>query len=197
FCGVAPPGARLLMSGTGVFGTKIRATIQAEARWLSAVAATLVVLVLLAVYRALGAVTLSVLPVATGLLVGIAAVSWVFGSVHGITLGFGATLIGEAVDYPSYAFIQAARGERLDATLARIGPTLRLAVLTTVFGASAMALSSFQGLAQLGLLTIAGVGAAGLATRLVLPALTPSALTAPNAFSPPFHPPTTLPSIPL
>src|SRR5262249_33837605 len=94
FSAVAPPGARLLMSGTGVFGTKIRATIQAEARWLSAVAATLVVLVLLAVYRALGPVTLSVLPVATGLLVGIAAVSWVFGSVHGITLGFGATLIG-------------------------------------------------------------------------------------------------------
>lgn len=186
FSAVAPPGARLLMSGTGVFGTKIRATIQAEARWLSAVAATLVVLVLLAVYRALGPVTLSVLPVATGLLVGIAAVSWVFGSVHGITLGFGATLIGEAVDYPSYAFIQAARGERLDATLARIGPTLRLAVLTTVFGASAMALSSFQGLAQLGLLTIAGVGAAGLVTRWVLPALTPSGWTARKAYALPF-----------
>src|SRR5262249_52658335 len=186
FCGVAPPGARLLMSGTGVFGTKIRATIQAEARWLSAVAATLVVLVLLAVYRALGPVTLSVLPVATGLLVGIAAVSWVFGSVHGITLGFGATLIGEAVDYPSYAFIQAARGERLDATLARIGPTLRLAVLTTVFGASAMALSSFQGLAQLGVLTIVGVAAAGLTTRWVLPAIAPSRWIARKAHALPF-----------
>src|SRR5262249_21609545 len=79
---------------------------------------------------------------------------------------FGATLIGEAVDYPSYAFIQAARGERLDATLARIGPTLRLAVLTTVFGASAMALSSFQGLAPPGLLGRARVGAAGAGNPL-------------------------------
>jgi predicted exporter len=93
--------------------------------------------------------------------------------VHGITLGFGATLIGEAVDYPSYAYIQGARGERLADTLARISPTLRLAVLTTIFGASAMALSSFQGLAQLGVLTIVGVGIAGLTTRWVLPAITP------------------------
>ena len=115
-----------------------------------------------------------------------AAVSWVFGPVHGITLGFGATLIGEAVDYPSYAFIQAARGERLADTLSRIGPTLRLAVLTTVFGASAMALSSFQGLAQLGVLTIVGVGAAGLATRWVLPAIAPPGWVARKAYALPF-----------
>ena len=101
------------MSGPGVFGIAARATIQSEARWLSAVAAVLVLAILLAIYRAFAPVVLSVLPVATGILAGIAAVGWGFGSVHGITLGFGATLIGEAVDYPSYAFIQAARGERL------------------------------------------------------------------------------------
>ena len=179
-------GARLLLSGTGVFGTEIRATIQSEARWLSAVATVLVMLILLATYRSFGPVALSALPVASGLIVGIAAVGWVFGPVHGITLGFGATLIGEAVDYPSYAFIQAARGERLADTLARIGPTLRLAVLTTVFGASAMALSSFQGLAQLGLLTIAGVGVAGLATRWVLPAIAPPGWVARKAYALPF-----------
>ena len=106
--------------------------------------------------------------------------------MHGITLGFGATLIGEAVDYPSYAFIQAARGERLADTLARIGPTLRLAVLTTVFGASAMALSSFQGLAQLGVLTIVGVGVAGLVTRWVLPALAPAGWVSRKAYALPF-----------
>ena len=104
---------RLLLSGSGVFASEARATIQSEARWLSAVATVLVILILLAAYRALGPVVLSALPVATGLVAGVATVSWIFGTVHGITLGFGATLIGEAVDYPSYAFIQAARGERL------------------------------------------------------------------------------------
>jgi predicted exporter len=179
--------ARLLLSGPGVFGTEIRATIQSEARWLSAVASVLVVLILLAVHRAGTPVVLSAVPVVTGLLAGVAAVSWGFGTVHGITLGFGATLIGEAVDYPSYAFIQAARGEPLSAALARIGTTLRLAVLTTVFGAIAMALSSFQGLAQLGVLTIVGVGAAGLVTRWVLPALTPAAWVSRRAYALPFE----------
>jgi predicted exporter len=146
----------------------------------------LVLALLLAIYRAFAPVVLSVLPVATGILAGITAVGWGFGSVHGITLGFGATLIGEAVDYPSYAFIQAARGERLADTLERIGPTLRLAVLTTVFGASAMALSSFQGLAQLGVLTIVGVGVAGLVTRRVLPALAPAGWVSRKAHALPF-----------
>ena len=45
-----------------------------------------------------------------GRLAGIAAVSLAFGSVHGITLGFGATLIGEAVDYAIYLFTNAAAG---------------------------------------------------------------------------------------
>ena len=52
------------------------------------------------------------LPVATGVLAGIAAVSLGFGQVHGMTLGFGTTLIGEAVDYAIYYLIQARGGDR-------------------------------------------------------------------------------------
>ena len=110
----------------------------------------------------------------TGLVVGIAAVAWWFGPVHAITLGFGAMLIGEAVDYPTYLFANAAPGEPLAATMTRIAPTFRLAVLTTAFGSLAMLLSSFRGLAQLGLFTMAGVVAAGLVTQYVLPALMPA-----------------------
>ena len=186
FSALGLTGARLLLSGSGVFGTATRATIQSEARWFSGLASVLVLALLLATYRSLTPVVLSAIPVASGIVVGITAVGWVFGPVHGITLGFGATLIGEAVDYPSYAFIQAGRGERLADTIVRIGPTLRLAVLTTVFGASAMALSSFQGLAQLGVLTIVGVGVAGLATRWVLPALAPAGWVSRKAYALPF-----------
>ncbi|MDI9682789.1 hypothetical protein, partial [Burkholderia cenocepacia] len=38
-----------------------------------------------------------------------AAVSVAFGTVHGLTLGFGTTLIGEAVDYSIYLFVQSAQ----------------------------------------------------------------------------------------
>lgn len=165
-------GAKLLLSGSGVFAQDARQTIEREAYWLSLAAALFAVLILLSVYRSTIPALLTALPVATGMLAGIAAVALGFGFVHGITLGFGATLIGEAVDYPSYVFTHSSPAERLEATLARIWPTLRLAVLTTAFGACAMLFSSFTGLSQLGVLTVSGVLAAGMTTRFVLPEMT-------------------------
>jgi len=171
--------ARLIVSGPGAFAVASRETIDREAWLLSLAAGTLVLLVLFRVYRAPRIVGLCMLPALSGLAIGTAVVSAGFDSLHAITLGFGATLIGEAVDYPSYACAQAAPGESLAATVARIWPTLRLAVLTTVFGALILVLSSFTGLAQLGTLSMCGVLAAGLVTRWVLPALAgPRPLTA-------------------
>ena len=158
-------------SGAGVFAAASRAAIEREAWLLSVVSGTLILLLMLRIYRRARLVALCFLPVASGLALGAAAVGLVFGNLHAITLGFGATLIGEAVDYPSYACLNAAPGESLRRALERIWPTLRLAVLTTVLGGLTMLLSSFAGLAQLGLLTMSGVLAAGLVTRYVVPAL--------------------------
>ena len=168
-----PAPAQLLISGPGVFAVESRAVIERDSWRLSAIAGAVVIVILLSVYRSIRIVLLSLLPVVSGLLVGIAAVGLVFGSVHGITLGFGATLIGEAVDYPTYLFTHVAPGESVRETLRRMWPTLRLAVLTTVFGGLTMLLSSFRGLSQLGLLSVTGVLVAGLVTRWVLPSLAP------------------------
>jgi predicted exporter len=178
----AGPEVRLVLSGPGVFAARTRAAIEHDARWLTGIAGALVVLILVLVHRSARTVTLSVLPVLTGLLAGVAAVALVFGSVHGITLAFGATLIGEAVDYPSYVFTQRRPGETVLDVLGRVWPTLRLAVLTTVFGSLTLLLSSLQGLSQLGVLSMTGVLSAGLVTRWVLPALAPGTLSeAPRA----------------
>jgi predicted exporter len=167
------PDVRLVLSGPSVFAVRSRDAIERDAWRLSLLASAGVALVLYAAYRRGALVAFGTVPVATGLLAGIAAVALGFDGVHGITVGFGATLIGEAADYSTYLFAQRARSEALAATAARVWPTLRLAVLTTMFGASAMLLSSFTGLAQLGLLTFAGALTAGLVTRYVLPALVP------------------------
>lgn len=174
----APPaGSRLVVSSPGAFAVEARAVIERDSWRLSLIAGLLVTVILFAAYRSAGLVFLSLLPVLSGLLVGVAVVSLAFGFVHGITLGFGATLIGEAVDYPAYLFTHIGPRERAEETLRRIGRTLRLAVLTTVCGGLAMLLSSFTGLAQLGLLTMTGVLVAGLVTRWVLPSLVPPAWT--------------------
>jgi predicted exporter len=173
YAATGPGTGRIVLSGPGVFAASIRDTVESEIWRLSVLGAALVLAILYAAYRSATMLGASFLPVATGLVVGVTAVALGFHKVHGITLGFGVTLIGEAIDYPTYLFMQARPEERLDDALARIGPTLKLAVLTTVFGALAMALSSFEGLAQLGVLTIAGVTAAGLTTRWILPILVP------------------------
>jgi predicted exporter len=140
---------------------------------LSSIASVLVAVILLLAYRSPRVLVLALLPVLSGIIAGIAAVSLGFGFVHGITLGFGVTLIGEAVDYAIYLFTQTAPGGEPAATLQRIWPTLRLGMLTSVCGFSAMLFSSFTGFAQLGLFTIIGLLVALAVTRYVLPALIP------------------------
>lgn len=173
--------ARLVRTGPPVFAVMTRAQIKGDAERLSLLATMLVVAVLLIAYRSARVLVLALLPVASGALTGVAAVAAWFGFVHGITLGFGVTLIGEAVDYAIYLFTQTPPGQPARATLPRIWPTLRLGMLTSVCGFSAMLLSDFDGFAQLGLFTIVGLLVALGVTRFVLPALAPTGFAGPTA----------------
>ena len=127
------------------------------------------------------ALLLGLLPVVSGALAGIAAVALGFGAVHGVTLGFGITLIGESVDYSIYFFIQSRRGARgagrHRGVAAALWPTIRLGMLTSVCGFASLLPSGFPGLAQLGLYSITGLlAAAAWSTRFVLPQLMPRGL---------------------
>ncbi|WP_431018464.1 MMPL family transporter [Burkholderia cepacia] len=172
--------ATLAMTGPGVFSVDTRDTIRHDVERLSTASVVLIVALLLALYRSPRTLALGLLPVLTGVAAGIAAVSVAFGTVHGLTLGFGTTLIGEAVDYSIYLFVQSAQaGTRgasrpADATRAWVAaywPTIRLGVLTSVCGFASMLFSGFPGLVQLGLYSIVGLTAAALVTRFVLPHL--------------------------
>ncbi len=171
----AHPDARLLMSGPGVFSVTSRETIKSQVSLLSLISLGLVTALLLLVYRSFTALALGLLPVISGVLAGIAAVSLGFGSVHGITLGFGTALIGEAVDYSIYLFVQSEQGEADPGHwIKRFWPTIRLGVLTSMAGFAALLLSGFPGLAQLGLYAIAGLLVAAAVTRFVLPQMLPA-----------------------
>jgi predicted exporter len=166
--------AQLVMTGPPVFAVEARDRIKSDATRLSVAASVLVATTLLAAYRSPRVLLLAFVPVVSGALAGVAAVGVIFRTVHGITLGFGATLIGEAVDYAVYLFTQTAPDSPVEQTLERIWPTLRLGVLTSICGFSAMLLSSFDGFAQLGLFTITGLAVAVCVTRGALPAMLPA-----------------------
>ncbi|MGH6611907.1 MAG: MMPL family transporter, partial [Burkholderiaceae bacterium] len=140
-------------------------------------------LLLLLVLRSPRFLLWAALPTATGALAGLAAVAATFGAIHGITLGFGLTLIGEAVDYAIYVQVQRQR-EGQNAVLWRddknavlwrddknavLWRGLWLAVLTSSAGFVAMMLSGFAGLMQLGLMSIVGIVVAATVARFCLP----------------------------
>lgn len=166
FAASRPPGASLVMSGPGVFAVNSRANIIKEVTRLSILSTVVIVALLLAVYRSVTTLVLGLVPVASGALAGIAAVALGVGVVHGITLGFGITLIGEAVDYSIYLFIQSRQGADWERS---VWPTIRLGMLTSVFGFASLLPSGFAGLKQLGIYSIGGLVAAALVTRFVLP----------------------------
>ncbi len=161
---------RLVLSGPGLFAVKARATIKDEVAHLSLISTLAIVAVLFFVYRSPRLLLLGLVPVLSGALAGVVAVSLVYGTVFGITVGFGSALIGEAVDYGIYYFVQSGR-LGLDQWRQRFWPTIRLGVLTSLFGFGALLFSGFPGLAQLGLYSLAGVLTAALVTRYLLPPL--------------------------
>ncbi len=179
--GMGADAPKLLLSGPPVFSVMSRDKIKTEAIHLAVVGGIVMGGLLLLAFASPRALVIAFLPVATGVVVGTASVSLVFGSVHGLTLGFGSTLIGETVDYAIYYLIQA-RG----AAVAGTGwqrwrdlnwPTVRLGLMTSVCGFAALVFSGFPGLAQLGVFSIAGLVSAALATRYVLPMLAPDGAT--------------------
>jgi predicted exporter len=173
----AEQGLRLKMSGAGTFGVSSRAQIKAEVERLAVAGSVLMVGLLLLAFGSLRALATALLPVATGVVAGITAVSLMFGNVHGITLGFGTTLMGEAVDYAIYYLIQArplqGPGTGAARWIDRHWPTVRLGLWTSLCGFAALVFSGFPGLAQLGVFSMAGLAAAALTTRYVFPTLAP------------------------
>ncbi|GJL63038.1 MAG: membrane protein [Nitrospirales bacterium] len=166
----------LLRTGPSVFAVKSRKTIKEEAQWLSILAIGLVITLLFVNYRSFTLIGLTVIPLASGLLVGTLIVTSVFGYVHGITLAFGTTLIGVAIDYPVHVLSHLTPQRSVFQILRSLWPVIGLGAFTTALGYCAMLFSGFPGLSQLGLFAIAGLLTSAFVTRLVLPSMIPTGL---------------------
>ena len=141
--------------------------------WLSLCATLLVTTLLFASYGSVSVLVLTLLPLTSAILAGIVAVSVVFGFIHGMTLAFGITLLGVVDDYPIHLFSHLTRESRAPAVMKEIWPTMRLGVVATALGFSALLLSGFPGLSQLGLFAMVGLFTAACVTRWVLPHIVP------------------------
>jgi predicted exporter len=171
------PGAddhELLIAGPPGFAVATRDRIQNDVRILSGVSFLLILLLAWGGFRRPMLLILLGLPMGIGVLSGLAAVQAVFGSVHGITLAFGACLVGIAIDYPLHVLAHAARDGDTAQSARTIWPTLRLSAITTVAAFVPFMLADFPGLAQIGLFVAAGLVAAALSGRFLFPLLCPT-----------------------
>jgi len=164
---------RLVISGPGVFAVEAKQIIEQEAWRLSTAAAALVLLFLYASYRSITLLLLSLIPLTAGIMAGMLAVQGWFGFIHGITLGFGITLLGVVDDYPIHLFSHLAPRTSAATIMQSLWPTMRLGVLTTAIGFAALLFAGFPALTQLGLFAVTGILAAALVTRWVLPVFVP------------------------
>ncbi|QWN36314.1 hypothetical protein H2O77_13830 [Cobetia sp. 4B] len=131
-----------------------------------------VLLLLWAVFRTPRRLPLLLVPVATGVLFALPLTWWAFGSLHVLTLAFGASLIGISIDYVLH--LECMR--RLATTngrggLAALWPGLTLGLCSSLAAYLAITLTPMPGLRQMGMFAALGLIGAWLSVRLWLPQL--------------------------
>jgi predicted exporter len=161
----------MTLTGPGAFSVEIGGRTQREASWIGTVDSIGLILLLLIAYRSWRTPLFGVLPLASAGLAGLGAVALLFEGVHGITVAFGFTLIGVVQDYPIHLFSHQRAGVSPWANARAIWPTLATGVASTCIAYVTFLFSGVDGLQQLAVFTIAGLGVAALSTRLLLPAL--------------------------
>lgn len=153
----------LELAGTPVISVDSAQRARRTAGLLGAAGGLFVVVVLLWAWRSPVLVVAGAVPLAAGAVTGLAATSLAFSSVHGLTLAFGVTLLGVALDYPLHLFSHAAGGTWRTAARSVRRPLL-LGMLSSVVAYLAIWQSTSPGLAQLGVFCATGLPVAAAAT---------------------------------
>ncbi|UYG06902.1 MMPL family transporter [Halomonas sp. M4R1S46] len=126
--------------------------------------------VLLAVFRSPRAIAQMLLPLATGLLLALPLTLLLFGRLHLLTLAFGASLIGIAIDYALHLQCRRAVQGR-DFRLSPLLPALGLGLASSLVAYLAQALTPMPGLRQMAVFAALGLAGAWLTVVLWLPRL--------------------------
>ncbi len=175
---VAEGSLGLRIGGPAAIAVAARDGIRGEVTRFSLLASLALAALLLGVFRSPHPVWLAALPLGSAVLAGAAAVTLVFGHLHGIALAFGVTVLGIALDYPLHLFVHhdRARSGGVRAVARELWPAIALGAASTMLVYALMALTDFSGMAQMGLFVLVGIAVAAATTRWVLPVLIPSHL---------------------
>ncbi len=167
-------GATVLRTGAVFYGAAVRERAEHEMDRIGLISLAGIAVLMLVLFRSLLPLALSLLSIAVGLTMAVAVTLLAGGRLHVITLVFGASLIGEAVDYAIQFFAaRAAAGPAWKARsgIAALRPGLTTALATSVAGYLALFFVPLPAVSQLALFALAGLAAAFATVLLWLPGL--------------------------
>ncbi len=150
-------------TGAHFYAVGAERAIRADVRNISILSALGIVLLFALSFRSLHALALAFLPTGVGVLAGLAACLLLWGRIHGLTLAFGASLLGVCVDYRA--------GGDPDGAARHVRAGLFLGAGTTVAGFAGLVLTSFPGIREIAVFSAVGVAAALTTTLVLVPAL--------------------------
>lgn len=160
----------LEMSGVNRIAIASKASIERDIQRVSILSTLGLSLLLFGLFRGPRVAGIAVASVGTGVLAGLVATTLVFGRVHGISLAFGASLIGLAVDYVVHVYCHHAEAGSKNgpqATLRRIWPALLMASSTALIGFTVLGFSSFPGLQEVACFAVVGLSVSLATVRWV------------------------------
>jgi predicted exporter len=161
-------------SGANVFAVATERSIRGDVNFVTAVSIVSVFILLQLFLGSWRNLLLTSLPMLGGLVSATALGQLVFGQLDGLTLGFGAALIGVVIDYPTHLLCHLCFSpHRADRPLVmrRISPSLALGGLTTIASFAGLGLTSFPGFREIAFFSASGVAVALAITLWVLPPL--------------------------
>jgi predicted exporter len=166
----ACPRCDLAATGPPLFADAARHAAQTESIVLS-LASTLLIMVLIAyIFRSFAPHVLAGAQLLASVLAATAAVIVVFGSIQVITLVFGTTLIGIAIDYAFLYFAEYWFGDGTPSeVMRRVRPGLYMGLATGVVAFAFLSLAGFPALTQFAVFSVAGLVEAGLMVVLIFP----------------------------
>ncbi|MGI2158782.1 MMPL family transporter [Shewanella baltica] len=131
-------------------------------------------------FRSVMPLLLAIVTISSGLLLAVTFTLSVFGELHLLTLVFGTSLIGIAIDYSFHFYCERLSDTERSAkaTVAYIFPTVTLAFITSALAYVVIGLAPFPGMQQVAIFCAAGLLGAYLTLILAYPLLAGSRLPA-------------------
>ncbi|MFN2375406.1 MAG: MMPL family transporter [Candidatus Binatia bacterium] len=163
-------GLVLEKSGANRFAVAAEGAMKRDMWWIAGSSLLGIAFLVVVYFRSATRFAVAMLPSVTGILVAAALGIVVFGDLDGLTIAFGVSLLGVAIDYPVHFLnhLAVVGGSRRE-TVRLLAPSLGMGALTTVASFAGMAVTSFPGFREIGFFAAVGVAAALVTTLVVVP----------------------------